>query len=174
MRSRSVSGDASTLIYLAKAGTFGGAERCVPGISVPPGVWKEAVEAGERIGAPEVGRIRRATRTGFLVRAQLSRRQQAVVETVAEDHRLGRGESEVIALASPTGAALLDEGRATRVATSLGIEVTSTLLLPVAGVRGGSLEVAPAREMLRKLAVVTGATAAVVFEIETALTRERP
>ncbi|MBA3421910.1 MAG: hypothetical protein H0U12_08475 [Thermoleophilaceae bacterium] len=174
MLSGSVPGDASTLIYLAKSGTFEEAERCVSRISVPPAVWQEAVEAGERIGAPDANRIRDATRTGFVVRVELDRYQQALAEAVADNHRLGRGESQVIALASPVGAALLDEGRATRVAVSLGSKVTSTLLLPAVGVRSGSLEMAPAREMLRELAIVTGATAAVVFEIEAALTRGRP
>lgn len=167
-----VPGDASTLIYLAKADAFSEASECVASILVPPSVWREAVLDGERIGAPEVERIRAAAQRGFLQQVELSAREQDLAEAIRREHRLGRGESEVLALASGSGTALVDEGRASRVAAGLRILPISTLLLPVLGVRRGSLQRRQAIPLLRRLAVVTRARADAVFAVEERLKEE--
>jgi predicted nucleic acid-binding protein len=167
-----IPGDASTLIYLAKADAFTEASRCVSSILVPPSVWREAVQDGERIGAPEVPRIRAAAQQGFLLQVYLSARQQGLAEEIRSEHRLGRGESEVLALASRSGTALVDEGRASRVAAGMGILPVSTLFLPVLGARRGSLEPQQAIALLRRLAVVTRARADAVYAIEERLRRK--
>lgn len=129
-------------------------------------MWREAVDEGERIAAAEVPRIRTATESGFLVARTLDPREQRDADGIATRYRLGLGESEVLALARASGTAVVDEGRASRVARSLGILTVSTLFLPVLGVRRRSLSAGEAVDFLRRLAVVVGARAEVVFEIE--------
>jgi predicted nucleic acid-binding protein len=166
MMAKAVSADASTLIYLAKADAFAEIEQCVPTIFVPPAVWHEAVLEGERIGATEVPRIVEAR---ALQRVALSPAEQSTAEAIAAEHRLGQGESEVLALGLDVGRAIVDEGRASRVATALGVTPVSTLFLPVLGRRAGTLGCEEAVELLRRLAVVAGAGADAVFAIEESL-----
>jgi hypothetical protein len=167
-------GDASTLIYLAKADVFEAAAACVSTILVPPSVWTEAVAAGERFEYPDVPRIRDALDAGWLRRIELTDEQQALAGTIASEHRIGLGESEVLAAGRSSGRAIVDEGRATRAARSLGIVPISTLFLPVLGHLGGGLDEADALSLLRRLAVVTGARAETVFAIEAHLGKEQP
>jgi predicted nucleic acid-binding protein len=166
-------GDASTLIYLAKADVFEAAARCVGVILVPPAVWRESVEDGERLGYPDAAKIRRAEERSQLRRVHLSSRQEAAAATIADTHRLGLGESEVLALARAGGMALVDEGRASRVARALGIVAVSTLFLPILGLRQRRLDEGAAGELLRKLAIVTGVRADVLVALEERLRKER-
>lgn len=166
MAPREVPGDASTLIYLAKADAFTEASTCIRTILVTPAVWREAVEEGERIGAPEVGRIRAAQERGLLRRVALSPDAEVEAEAIRASHRLGLGESEVIALGRGLGWAIVDEGRASRVARSLGIRTLSTLFLPVMGHRKRELTQQEATELLRRLAVAANASAEAVLAIE--------
>ena len=69
-------------------------------------------------------------------------------------------------MAEPGGRALVDEGRATRVAESLGLVPVSTLLLPAIGAAEGKLEGTAAMELLHRLASVTGARADVIVRLE--------
>jgi len=85
--------------------------------------------------------------------------------------RLGAGESEVLASARRGGEVLVDEGRATRVAESLGLVPVSTLFIPVLGVVRGQLDLPSARDLLHDLAVVTGARADVVLRLERIMRR---
>ncbi|MEX2194433.1 MAG: hypothetical protein WD844_04030 [Thermoleophilaceae bacterium] len=158
--------DASSLIYLAKADGFADAAECVARLSAPPAVWAEVVDAGRHIGAPEVGRIVAAHEAGFLARADMAGGLGARAAALAAEHRLGRGESEVLAAALPDQPVVVDEARATRIARSLGLVPISTLRLPVLGVRRGTLDPTRARALLRRLAAVTGARADAVFAIE--------
>ena len=167
-------GDASTLIYLAKADAFDLAFACVSTILVPPGVWQEAVHAGEALGYPDVPRIRQAEVEGWLRRVDLSADDQAAASAIATQHRLGIGESEVLALGRRASRALVDEGRAARVARALGIVAVSTLFLPLLGRRSGELDNEDAVRLLRQLAIVTGARAEVVFALEEELRKDAP
>jgi predicted nucleic acid-binding protein len=166
MEREGIPGDASILIYLAQADAFEAAARCVGSILVPPSVWREAGDDGERIGAVEVPRIRAAAEAGSLRRVELSEREEALAAAIAGSGRLGSGESEVIALATRGGQAIVDEGRAARVAEARGITVVSTLFLPVIGRRAGVLQEREAIDFLRRLAVVIGPRAEVVYTIE--------
>lgn len=172
MVSQELPGDASTLIYLAKANAFDEARACLDAILVPPAVWRESVEAGERIGAPEVGRIKEAVEAGFLRRVELREDVEEIANRIAAEHRLGPGESEVLALASGRCRAIVDEGRAARVARSLGITAVSTLFLPVLGRQRGGLAAEDAVRLLHRLAVVAGARADAVLMIEMYLREE--
>ena len=172
MNREELPGDASTLIYVARADAFEAVSACVPTILVPSGVWREAVTAGEQFGYPDVAAIREAERRGWLRRVELEDRDQVLADTIATQHRLGLGESEVLALGRRTRRAIVDEGRAARAARALGIVPISTLFLPVVGRRAGRLDLASALDLLMRLAVVTGARAAAVFALEQELRRE--
>ena len=165
--------DASSLIYIAKADVFGGVARCVRKLLAPPAVWREAVVAGERVGAPEVPRIRSAEAASNVERVALSASEQRLARTIAAENRLGSGESEVLAIGLRLGRAVIDEGRASRVARGLGVIAVSTLFLPVVGWHSGRLSRRDAISLLRRLAAVTGARSDVVQEIEKELRRER-
>ena len=156
----------SSLIYIAKADAFEEIMSCIDAIVAPPSVWREAVDAGEHIGAAEVPRIRDAEAQGYLLRSSLTETQGALATSIVGEHRLGRGESEVLALARPGGHAIVDEGRAARAARNLGIVPVSTLFLPVLGRRSGRLSAREAVDLLRRLAIPTGATAGAVYVIE--------
>jgi predicted nucleic acid-binding protein len=171
---RNVPADASSLIYLAKADAFELAGRCVESIVVPPVVWVEAIEAGREKGASEVSRIEAAHKSGFLQRAELSGDQQTFAGRVRSEHRLGHGESEVLALGWSSSLVLIDEGRAGKVARALGINALSTLFLPVLGTRRGSIPRGVALRFLQELAVVTGARAEAVLRIQQEIETAEP
>lgn len=166
MRREAYPADASSLIYIAKADAFEEIMSCIEAIAAPPSVWREAVEAGERIGAPEVPRIRKAEARGSLRRVSLEEGQVTLAAWIASEHRLGQGESEVLAVARPGSYAIVDEGRAARVGRRLGIVPVSTLFLPVLGRERGGLSATEAVALLRRLAVPTGVSAEAVHAIE--------
>jgi predicted nucleic acid-binding protein len=165
--------DASSLIYLAKSDAFDELRRCVGAVLVPPAVWHEAVEEGERIGASEVSRIRAAEGSGIARRVSLSATATRMAGMIREEHRLGRGESEVLALTKTGERCIVDEGRASRVARSLGLTPVPTLLLPVLGYRSGGMSHEAALALIRRLAVVMSVKAEVVFAVEDQLRGER-
>ncbi len=90
-----IPGDASTLIYLAKANVFERAHQCVSTILVSPSVWREAVDQGERIGALGIPHIRAAADAGSLRLVELSEREEALASAIAGADRLGAGEQAV-------------------------------------------------------------------------------
>src|SRR5215211_5585126 len=161
-----VASDASSLIYLAKADAFEDAVAAVGVLLIPSAVWDEAVVAGEQIGATEVPRMHAAVQRGLARRIELDDEQRALATTIRTEHRLGAGESEVLAWGVESRCALLDEGRATRVAERLGVVPVSTLFLPLVGRRDRALDEERALSFLRKVAVVTGARAETTFVIE--------
>lgn len=164
--------DASTLIYIAKADAFVEVARCVRKLLAPAAVWREAVVQGDRVGAAEVPRIRAAETAGILERVELPERELRVAGTLAVENRLGSGEAEVLAIGLSLGRAVIDGGRASRVAQALGIVSTSTLFLPLVGRHTERLSSSDAIALLRRLAAVTGARSDVVQEIENDLRRE--
>lgn len=168
-----VPADASSLIYLAKADAFDLAGQVVKPILAPPSVWREAVLAGEEVGAAEVPRIVLAERDGLVRRIDLSESEQRLAAAIAARNRLGSGESEVLTVA-PTGAlAIVDEGRATRVARSRGITPISTLFLAVIGRDTGDLDHDQAVDLLRRIAAVIGVRSDVTLALEHELQRRR-
>jgi hypothetical protein len=157
--------DASCLIHLARTDAYDEAARCVDALLATPAVWREAVEDAERFGYGEAVRIRSAEGVGIVRRTPLDAGGRTLAGALAGAHNLGQGESETIALGRQVGRAVLDDGRAARVAEALGVEPLSTLFLPVLG----RLRGVPAFEaiaLLRRLAVVMSARADAVIEIE--------
>jgi predicted nucleic acid-binding protein len=165
MTERELPADASCLIYLARIEGFQRAARCVRVLLIGPAVWREAVEDGERYGCEDAQRIRDAEHSGFVGRVELDTEIETLASNLATTWRLGQGESEALALAGDSGWAVVDDGRAARVAVALGIEPVSTLFLPALGALP-ELQPAEAIRFLRELAVVMSARAEAVFEVE--------
>lgn len=162
--------DASCLIYLAKVDGFEALVPIVGKLLAPPGVWFEAVEEGERIGASDVSRIHKATELRLVERVEL--KGSEVIE--ADRLRalgLGRGECEALAIAGRTGIVLIDEGRGSRVARDLGFEPISVLQLPLIAVENGRIKTQEAVELVRRLAEVMNLRADVLIAIERRLNR---
>lgn len=163
--------DASSLIYLAKADAFDLAARVAMPILVPPSVWREAVVAGQEVGAAEVLRIPVAERQRQLQRIDLAEPEIRLAGTVASQHSLGSGESEVLAVSAIGRWAIVDEGRATRVARSRGVLPISTVLLSVVGFRSGDLGADEAGEFLHRVASAVGLRTDVLLALERELRR---
>jgi predicted nucleic acid-binding protein len=157
--------DASCLIYLAKIDGFALAARCLSALVVAPAVWREAVEDGERLGYADAVNITEAHEAGFLARIELDESSTAFAGQLAATWRLGQGEGETLAIGSRIGRVVVDDGRAARVAHTLGIEPVSTLFLPALGaVR--ELDAASALTFARDLAVVMNARAEALIAVE--------
>lgn len=165
--------DASTLIYLAKADALKDAFGIVGPLAVPPAVWMETVEAGERKGAAEAAVLRVASDRGLLVRIPLDRSASRRATTLARVHRIGRGESQVMAAAEPGGWVLMDDGRASRVAAALGYGPISTVYLPVLGYRLARISARAAQELLIRLTQVVAVRAGVLVRLQAAISEER-
>ena len=164
--------DASCLIHIARIDAFQRATRCVDSLVVGPAVWREAVEDGERYGYEDAQRIRDAAETGFVRKVDLEPDVAAFAGSLAATWRLGQGESEALALGREHGRAVVDDGRAARVAVTVGIEPVSTLFLPALGALRG-LEHEEAVQLLRQLAVVMSARAETVFAVEEFIRRSK-
>lgn len=164
--------DASCLIYLARIDGFPRTARCVDALLVGAAVWREAVEDGERYGYEDAQRIRLAQESGLVRRVELDAEVAALAGNLATTWRLGQGESEALALGHGAGRAVVDDGRAARVAVALGIEPLSTLFLPALGALRG-LEPDEAIRLVRELAVVMSARAEAVFAVEEFIRRSR-
>jgi len=159
------------LIYLAKAEAFVLAAKCVGPMDVSPAVWREAAEAWAEMDAVEVARMRVAAHDGILHRVELSEQTRRRAGDLAAGHRLGAGESEVLALAHVGDCVILDEDRATAVAKSMGLSPIRTLRIPVLGAARGTLSRTAAMEMLQRLALVSSAPSDLVKELEHLLGR---
>ena len=166
--------DASTLIYLAKAGCVDLAARCAGGLLATPGVWREAVDDGEIRGAPEISALRQSERAGTIRRVPLDAGQARRAKEIAAGYRLGVGESEVLAIGADVRFALVDDARAARVARSIGLSVASTLAVPLIGVHAGVVDTGAAVEMLDRLAEVTHARADAYHRVLREIRRRHP
>jgi predicted nucleic acid-binding protein len=157
--------DGSCFIYLARIDGFAQARRCVESLTASDAVWREAVLDGEQYGYEDAQRIRDAEETGFVRRLATDAELSRVAGRLATTWYLGQGESETLAVGQRVGRAVVDDGRATRVAKELGVEPVSTLFLPALGVLRG-LDAEDAIPFLRDLAIVMNARAEAVFAIE--------
>lgn len=156
--------DASVLIYLGTAAAFEAFE-FMGSLLAPPSVWNEAVAGGTQKRAPDTAQILAAADAGRVVLVEMDRQLRERSLQLISERRLGAGESEVIALASGLRRPVLDDLRAGRVATELGISHTSTLGLPLIGLREGALDEHQARRLLEQLAAAASPTSTTLLRL---------
>jgi predicted nucleic acid-binding protein len=173
MAERGMLADASALIYLAKADLLGAACQIVGAVRVVPAVWGEAIESGLSRRLPDAARLEQAAAEGLLRRVPLAMAPLRLAAEIGKQFRLGSGESQVFAMAKRGESILMDDGRAVRVALSLGLIPVSTLMLPALGVRRGAVDEGFARQMLRVLATVVAVRADTLAQLESRISEER-
>lgn len=144
--------DASSLIYLAKAGAIAVTTGYLGPLLVTPAVWAEAVDSGEARGSPDAARIRLDVEQGLVKQVRLDASSTQRARRIATQFGLGRGESEVLAIGGGKEFVLLDEHRATRAARHLGILCVETIVVPGLCVRAGVIGQAEALALLDELA----------------------
>lgn len=169
----SVPADASSLIYLAKADAFREAHSSVGMLLAPPAVWQEAVEAGIDKGIADPQRILSAQSAGWVRATPIGAQREHTARVLARQYRLGRGETQVLAMGKRATRVLIDDLRAVRVAVALGFTPVSTVLLPVLGVRERGLSRQVAMDMLRRLAAVVTLPAQQLQRLEAMLGERR-
>jgi predicted nucleic acid-binding protein len=169
MQGNGVLGDTSALIYLAKADAFEVAHASVGAMLAPPAVWREAVEAGVKRGVSDPEVISSAQSAGWVRKVAIPSRVERAAQELARRHRIGEGESQVLAMAKRETRVVIDDLRATRVALALGLVPVPTVFLPIVGMREGGLPRQRAAEMLRRLAVVVTLSAGQLARLETLL-----
>ena len=169
METNAILVDTSALIYLAKADAFREAHVSVGVMLAPPAVWEESVEAGIVRGLSDTEVILRAQDEGWVSTVKIAPRAESLALRLAERHRIGRGESQVLALAKRGTRVVVDDIRATRVAVALGHIPLPSVFLPVVGMREQGLSRPRAMEMLRRLARVTTISADQLARLEAIL-----
>lgn len=169
MKERGILADTSALIYLAKADVFREAHVSVGVMLAPPAVWEESVEAGVTRGLSDTEVILRARDAGWVRTIAIASGAERLARELAERHRIGGGESQVLALAKRETRVVIDDRRATRVAVALGYVPLPSLFLPIVGVREHGLPRACATEMLRRLARVVAISAGQMARLEALL-----
>jgi predicted nucleic acid-binding protein len=143
--------NASSLIYLAKANALRVAAEYLGTLLVPPAVWREAVEAGEKRGRPDAAAIRIALEHGVVRHTPLVQKESERAERIARAFGIGAGESQVLTLGAEREVVLLDEHKATRAAGHLGILSIRTIVLPALCAQAGLLDRAGALALLDEL-----------------------
>lgn len=158
--------DASSVIYLAEADALRDAAVLVGALLVPPAVWREAVEAGERRGQLDQVSIRSARDQGLLHVLELDPEIEKRAIEIKRRRRIGFGESQVLAIAKQGGLVLMDDRRAARVAMSMGVSPARTISLPVLCWRRGLIDSSGALDLLRRLTRVVGVRADLLMRLE--------
>jgi predicted nucleic acid-binding protein len=172
-RVRGVPADASALIYIAKAGAFAEAVTILGSIEAPEAVWAEAVTSGQRRDIADTAIIVSAQEKGLVLRRSLSPTEDKAAHGLARTFGLGRGESQVLAIAGRGSRLLLDDRRAIRAAVALGLSPIATAALPAFGFREGRLEADPALAMLRRLGRVIALRAEILLTLEAVIREAR-
>lgn len=157
--------DASSLIYLAKAGGLAPAFACLGVLLLSPSVWREVIATGEQRGAPEMGAIRTAIQKQQIAECPLDTRARHRAARLQETLRLDAGECEVLVLGASNAAILVDERRATKAALAMGLHVVPAIAVPELALRMGALGRAEALALVNAIAIASSARAELVAEV---------
>lgn len=159
--------DASPVIYFAKMEQLDLLVRIMGIVGIPPAVYQEAVEVGQRHGRRDASRIAEALVRGDLVRLTLTDQERQLSQDLQIKDNLGPGESETIACAFHRHAtALLHDKRARRVASSHQVPTRQVVDVLFLALLRRFKTLAEFTELLRQLAVLTGMDAATLLERE--------
>jgi len=158
--------DASTVIYLAKADALEEAHALLGALLIPPAVWGEVVGTGKSGEQLDQARIRSALDRGVLGLVELEPLEASRAIVIGGRHRIGLGESQLLAIARKGSLVLMDERRGARIARRFGVVPIRTMSIPLVGVRRGLITRPAALSLLRRLAVVTGVRAELFMRLE--------
>ena len=159
--------DASPLIYLAKMDKLALLVQVVGPVAIPPAVYREAIEVGQRHRWPDADRIAAAIKDQMVVLAELTMQEVQLADGSSTDLRLGRGECEVIACAAHRHIrALLHDKKARRVATVHGVRTMQASDVLFLSLLRRHVSLVEFRHLLRELAVLIGMDAATLLERE--------
>lgn len=159
--------DASPLIYLAKMDKLAFLIQVVGPVAIPPAVYREAVEVGQRHGRPDADRIAAAIGEQTVVRLELTAREVQLSSGLGTDPRLGRGECEVIACAVHRHLrALLHDKKARRVASAHGVRTIQAADVLFLALLRRHVSLTEFKRLLRDLALLTGMDVATLLERE--------
>lgn len=119
--------NSSPLIALAKTGRLRLLKEIYDRVAIGPEVHFEVVDAGKRVGAPEVRLVETALEEGWVWRVRLTPAESRLTARILKGARLHAGEAQTIALArSRNWMALLDDKEARAVAEALGVDYLGT------------------------------------------------
>lgn len=169
MKQDGILADASTLIYLAKADSFHEAHVVVGVMLIPPAVWQEAVDDGARRGERDPAVIMAAIERGYARRVTIAPTSEQAAHDLGERYRLGRGESQLLAIRARGNRVLIDDSRAARAAAALGLVPVSTVSIPILGYHERTLGGPVALDLLHRLARVVSLRADTLARLEVRL-----
>ncbi|OIO93473.1 MAG: hypothetical protein AUK03_08205 [Anaerolineae bacterium CG2_30_64_16] len=162
-----VVGDASPLIYLAKMDQLAFLAQAVGPVAIPPAVYRETVEMGQRHGRPDAQRIVEAIQRQTVVPLELTAPEIQLADELGSEPRLGQGECEVIACAMQRHLrALLHDKKARRAASAQGVRTIQAADVLFLSLLRRHVSFAEFKRLLRDLAVLTGMDAATLLERE--------
>jgi len=159
--------DASPVIYFAKMNQLNLLAQVVGIVGIPPAVYQEAVEVGQRHGRRDAFRIAKALADRDIARLTLTDQEYHLSQILQTTENLGPGESETIACALYRNAtALLHDKRARRAASSRQVPTRQAVDVLFLTLLRRFKTLAEFIELLRQLAVLTGMDAATLVERE--------
>jgi len=158
--------DASAFIALAKVGRLRLLPEACGWAGITPAVRREVVEEGRAAGAPEVRQIERAIEEQWIREVRLSVAEKKLARQMVTGARLGKGESESLALArSRNWTVVLDDKEARWLAETAGVEYLGTAGVLLEAFVAGRFDYDELRDAVGDLAKVLWLSPDVVVEI---------
>ena len=158
--------DASVLIALAKIGKLEMLRELFGKVWMSLTVKTEALDAGVRVGAIEVGNIRRAVDDGWLHVARLSTEEKKSAQRLTSTIDLDQGEAESIAIARSRHLLLIvDDKEARSAAKSLGLDYMGSAAVLFQAYAVGKISLDDFEKELGRLASVIWLSPSVVAEL---------
>ncbi len=159
--------DASPLIYFAKMQQLDFLAQVVGPVGIPPAVYQEAVESGQRHGRSDAYRIADAISDGIIIQLSLSIEEQELSRTLRAELGLGVGECETIACAMGRELkAILHDKKARRLAAAHHVRTMQAVDVLFLALLRGLKPLDEFKRLLRELAVLTGMDVATLLERE--------
>ena len=135
--------DAGPLIHMAQISKLHLLKRLFKRVSVTPGVKREVVDEGIRLGHADARAVGKAIGEGWIVIGDISRAMASAAKRLAEGENISRSDAETILLAKESGVKtiLVDEKVLSDVAKMYGLEVWSTWTILLEALSRGFIEI---------------------------------
>lgn len=158
--------NSSPLIALAKTGRLRLLRDVYGRVAIGPKVYVEVIDAGERVGAPEVRLVEAGLEEAWIWRVRPTPAESRLTARILKGARLHAGEAEAIALArSRNGMVLLDDKEARAVAGAIGVDFVGTAGVLVEASLREVLDYQGLAEALRDLSRILWLSPEVIAEI---------